>query len=197
MYFTFVRSKKIDTPSQSTVPEITNVDTGNIDYTTMTGANVQDETSPTTGTTSPVQQAIPATTDQPTSAEQHLLMNFYHAVNTIDTTTIYSMADAHLKQSNVFQTYYSNNWLSKFSAVVLAPKIIVSNIQEKPNTTNNPNIKNLSYTIEYTLVKNQQKFTEERSMVLISKDNTWKIGKVLCETKGCSTMPFFNPDKYK
>ena len=194
-----MRSKKSDTLSQSSVAEITNVDTGNIDYTTMnTGSSIQeDETSETTGTIPPVQQAIPATTYQPTSAEQQLLMNFYHAVNTLDTTTIYNMADTHLKQSNVFQTYYSKNWLSKFSAVVLAPKIVVSNIQEKPNTTSNPSIKNVSYTIEYTIVKNQQKFTEERSMVLVSKDNIWKIGKLLCETKGCSTMPFFNPDKYK
>ncbi|MEI8008226.1 MAG: hypothetical protein WCI00_01960 [bacterium] len=202
-----MRNKKSDTPSQSTMPEITNVDTGNIDYTTMnTGSIVQEETSPATGITPPVQQASPSVQqtlpviikqEQPVTTEQQILMDFYHAVNTIDTATIYSMADAHLKQSNVFQTYYSKNWLSKFSAVVLAPKIVVSNIQERPNTTNNPSIKNFSYTIEYTIIKNQQKFTEERSMILIPKDNTWKIGKLLCETKGCSTMPFFNPDKYK
>ncbi len=207
LYFTFMRNKKSDTPSQSTMPEITNVDTGNIDYTTMnTGSIVQEETSPATGITPPVQQASPSVQqtlpviikqEQPVTTEQQILMDFYHAVNTIDTATIYSMADAHLKQSNVFQTYYSKNWLSKFSAVVLAPKIVVSNIQERPNTTNNPSIKNFSYTIEYTIIKNQQKFTEERSMILIPKDNTWKIGKLLCETKGCSTMPFFNPDKYK
>jgi hypothetical protein len=47
------------------------------------------------------------------------------------------------------------------------------------------------------LVSNQQKFTEERSTTLIKKGDNWRIGKLLCETKGCSTMPFFNPDKYK
>jgi hypothetical protein len=32
---------------------------------------------------------------------------------------------------------------------------------------------------------------------LIKKGDERKIWKLLCETKGCSTMPFFNPDKYK
>jgi hypothetical protein len=32
---------------------------------------------------------------------------------------------------------------------------------------------------------------------LIRKGEDWRIGKLLCETKWCSTMPFFNPDKYK
>jgi hypothetical protein len=31
---------------------------------------------------------------------------------------------------------------------------------------------------------------------LIYKNDAWKIGKLMCETKWCSTMPFFNPDKY-
>ncbi|MEI6671980.1 MAG: hypothetical protein WCL02_01070 [bacterium] len=93
------------------------------------------------------------------------------------------MADAHLETSNVFKTYYSKTWLSKFSAVVLEPKIVVTNIQEKENTTTNPNIKNFIYTLEYTLASNNQKFTEERSTVLIKKGDSWRIGKLLCETK--------------
>lgn len=142
-----------------------------------------------------------ATTVQPTvqslSAQQQIIVDFYQAVNTIDTVTIHTMTDARLKESNVFKTYYSRNRLSKFSEVILAPKIVVTNIQEEPTSSTNPNIKNFSYTLEYTLASNQQKFTEERSTVLIKKGDEWVIGKLMCETKGCSTMPFFNPDKYK
>jgi len=125
-----------------------------------------------------------------------MILDFYQAVNTIDTDTIYKLTDAHLESSNVFKTYYNKRWLSLFSEVILAPKIVVSNIQEK-KSINNPDIKNFTYTLEYTIASNQQKFTEERSTVLIKKGDDWRIGKLMCETKGCSTMPFFNPDKYK
>jgi hypothetical protein len=98
-------------------------------------------------------------------------------------STIYKFTDARLEESNVFKTYYSRTWLSKFSKVILEPKMVVTNIQEKPNTTNNQNIKNFTYTLEYMLASNQQKFTEERSTVLIKKGDDWRIGKLLCETK--------------
>jgi hypothetical protein len=104
-----------------------------------------------------------------------MIIDFYQAVNTIDTVTIHTMADAHLKESNVFKTYYSKNWLSKFSEIILAPKIVVTNIQEKQTNSTNPNIKNFSYTLEYALANTQQKFTEERSTVLIKKGDERKI----------------------
>ena len=186
LYFTFMRDR---TPNltQSQIAEIANVETWNINYNTSTGTVQTPVTTP---------NAVQPTTPNLTP-EQQMIVDFYQAVNTMDTVTIHTMADTHLKESNVFTTYYSKNRLSKFSGIVLAPKIVVSNIQEQPNTTNNPNIKNFSYTLEYTIASNQQKFTEERSTVLIKKGDEWKIGKLMCVTKGCSTMPFFNPDKYK
>lgn len=201
LYFTFIKDKKVDEATSSDMSEITNVDTGNIDYPSseITTGTLEEEFPPVVTTTNTNTQAANAivTPIQSFASEQQMILDFYQAVNSIDTATIHTLADAHLKQSSVFITYYSKNWLSKFSAVVLAPKIVVSNIQEKPNTTNNPNIRNFSYTLEYTIAKNQQKFTEERSTVLLKKGDAWKIGKLMCETKGCSTMPFFNPDKYK
>lgn len=149
--------------TSSNIAEIANVDTGNIDYTTTTATGVQEP--PTvivdTSDTQPTVQNI--------TAEQQVILNFYQAVNTIDTVIIHTMADAHLNQSNVFTTYYSKNRLSKFTENVLAPKIVVTNIQEKTTNSTNPNIKDFTYTLEYTLASNQQKFTEERSTVLIKK----------------------------
>ncbi|MFA6256621.1 MAG: hypothetical protein WC606_05625 [Candidatus Absconditabacterales bacterium] len=180
LYFTFMRDKKASDLTQSEIAEMANIETGNIEYTpqgTLHTGSIQ--------------------TAQKNTTEQQMIIDFYQAVNTIDTVTIHTMADAHLKESNVFKTYYSKNWLSKFSEIILAPKIVVTNIQEKQTNSTNPNIKNFSYTLEYALANTQQKFTEERSTVLIKKGDERKIGKLLCETKGCSTMPFFNPDKYK
>ncbi len=192
LYFTFMRDQKVNTLTQDEIAEITNIETGNIDYTmpisTETPPAENQEIVTVDTTTPPVEQNI--------TSEQQMIVDFYQAVNTIDMSTIYRLTDGRLEESNVFKTYYNKRWLSMFSEVVLAPKITVTNIQEKPSTEN-PDIKNFTYTLEYTIARNQQKFTEERSTVLIKKWDDRRIGKLMCETKGCSMMPFFNPEKYK
>jgi hypothetical protein len=50
------------------------------------------------------------------------------------------------------------------------------------------------YKLSYS-VKNIQ-FIEERETTFITRNNEQKIAKIMCITKGCSTMPFFNPGKY-
>lgn len=126
-----------------------------------------------------------------------MIVDFYQAVNTVDMDTVYKLTDSHLEESNVFKTYYSRRRLTEFTDMIVAPKVVVTNIQEQPTGSANPNIKNFTYTLEYMLASNQQKFTEERSTVFVKKGDERRIGKLMCETKGCSTMPFFNPDKYK
>ncbi len=192
LYFTFIRDKQEEKLPQSEIAEIANIETGNIDYTTTDTGIVQEEQLPAVVVNTAGEQNTQTLTTQ-----QQMVIDFYKAVNAIDTVTLHTMTDDRLKESNVFRTYYSKNRLSKFSEVIIAPKIVVTNIQEEPHTTNNPNIKNFTYTLEYMLASNQQKFTEERSTVLIKKGDIWKIGKLMCETKWCSMMPFFNPDKYK
>lgn len=132
---------------------------------------------------------IPSETDtnptdiQSLSPQQQTIVDFYTAVNAIDVSTIYQMADAPLTQSNVFKTYYSKNWLSKFSQTIASPKIVVTNIQEVPTTSTNPDVKKYTYTVEYVVATSNQKFTEERSTLLIKKNDSWKIGKLMCEIK--------------
>ena len=185
-----MRDKKTDELVEPEIAEITNINTGNVDYTSDETGNTQEVTAiETTNAVSPPLQA--------SVSEQQMIIDFYQAINTMDINAMYTLTDAYLEQSNVFKTYYSRRWLSNFSEIILAPKIVVTNIQETPTNSTNPNIKSFSYTLEYTLASNQQKFTEERSTTLIKKGDNWRIGKLLCETKGCSTMPFFNPDKYK
>jgi len=192
LYFTFMRDQKANTLTQDEIAEITNIETGNIDYTMPISTEmppVEDqETVVIDTTTPPVEQNV--------TSEQQMIIDFYQAVNTIDMSTIYTLTEGRLEESNVFKTYYNKRWLSMFSEVVLAPKITVTNIQEK-SSIDNPDIKNFTYTLEYTIARNQQKFTEERSTVLIKKWDDRRIGKLMCETKGCSMMPFFNPEKYK
>ena len=174
LYFTFMKNEKNDL-AQSDIAEIANIETGNIDYESIDSGFLEETT--TTGT------AIPEQEIQPLTMQQQILVDFYQAVNAIDMNTIYTLTDAHLEASNVFKTYYSKRRLTKISEAIVTPKIVVTNIQEAANTTGNPNIKNFTYTLEYVLASNQQKFTEERSTVLIKKGDSWRIGKLLCETK--------------
>lgn len=191
LYFTFMRDKKTEELTPSELSEITNIDTGNIDYTSSDTVTYTEDTS--TGTT----VIAPEPTVQNLSTEQQVLVDFYQAINTVDMDTIYKITDARLEESNVFKTYYSRRWLTNFNEAILAPKIVVTNIQEVASTSTNPNIKSFGYTLEYVIASTQQKFTEERSTTLIKKGEDWKVGKLMCETKWCSTMPFFNTEKYK
>lgn len=180
LYFTFIKKNDIS-PKEPVItpklPEITNVQTGNITYTSGTLYQNNDNASFT--------------------PEQQVLVDFYTAINQMNMENIYNFAEAHLEKSNVFKTYYSTHRLQNFVDIITEPKITISNIEETITNSTNPNIKNYTYTIEYTLASNQQKFTEEWSTVLIFKWDSRKIGKLMCETKWCSTMPFFNPEKYK
>jgi len=191
LYFTFMKEKDPNDLTQAEMAEITNVETGNIDY-SQPGAIEEPEVNVVVEKPETVQPTI-----QNLNIEQQLIVDFYQAVNSLDMETLYTLTDARLEESNVFKTYYSRRRLTSFSEAIIAPKIVVTNIQEVANTSTNPNIKSFEYTVEYMLASNQQKFTEERSTTLIKKGDNRRVGKLMCETKGCSTMPFFNPDKYK
>jgi hypothetical protein len=71
----------------------------------------------------------------------------------------------------------------------------VQNIQIQPPASSTSNVQQATYTLQYTL-KNGQIFTENRSVVFIKRWTEYTIGKIMCDTVGCSQMPFFNPAKY-
>ena len=127
--------------------------------------------------------------------ERKTLMMFYNDVNSKNFTWLYSMVDSRLKNSNVFRTYYSKNWITKFLGGLDWENITVGNVQEKQTTTNNPDIKTLTYNLQYK-VKWWEEFSELRSMIIIKRWEEYKVGKIMCETQWCSQMPFFNPGKY-
>jgi len=191
LYVTFIQKKDISIVTQQEIAAIANVETGNIDY--SQSSTIEE---PEVNTIVEKQEIVQATIQNLTQ-EQQLIMDLYQAVNNVDMDMLYTLTDARLEESNVFKTYYSRRWLTNFSDGIIAPKIVVTNIQEVATTSTNPSIKNFEYTLEYMLANNQQKFTEERATTLIKKGKNRKIGKLMCETKWCSTMPFFNPEKYK
>ncbi len=180
LYFTFIKDKNPADLTREEMAEITNVETGNVDYTTP-DAIPEEEVKVVVE--NPQTQETMQPTIQNLSAEQQLIVDFYQALNTVNMDMVYTLTDARLEESNVFKTYYSKRRLTNFMDSIIAPKIVVTNIQEVPTTSTNPNIKNFEYTVEYMLANNQQKFTEERSTTLIKKGDNRRVGKLMCETK--------------
>lgn len=126
---------------------------------------------------------------------QTALTNFYQAVNTRSFTLFDSIVDTTLRNSTTFRTYFSVNRLTRFLNSLNEGTIYITNIKEISNSQN-PNISNLTYTLQYTLTTDKQTYTEDRSATLIEKWQEYKLAKIKCDTVGCSRMPFFNPGKY-
>lgn len=191
LYYTFIKDK---TPTQDELTHIPNIETGNIDY---NGVTTIEEPEIQISIEYPETQEIIQPIVEALTKEQDTIIKFYQAINSVDMDTLYELTDTHLKNSNVFKTYYSKRWLSNFNEAIIAPKVVVTNIQEVVSTSENPDIKSFEYTLEYMVASDQKKFTEERSTTLIKKGDNRKVGKIMCETKWCSRMPFFNTEKYK
>lgn len=156
-----------------------NVQTGNIPFTQSTP---QQQSWTTT--------VVPAA---PTNTKS-VITTFYDAMNQQDIKTLYALVDSRLKATSVFQTYFSNNRLSLFIGGIQWP-IVVSDIQQSDLPAKSTNVQQMKYTLTYSLA-NGEMYTEQRSATLIEKNGSYKIGKIMCDTQGCSQMPFFNPGKY-
>lgn len=155
---------------------IVNVQTGNIPF---------EETEVSTGAEIPVQEAVDT---------KAVIIAFYDAFNQKDVKTLYALTDSHLNQTNTFLTYFTSNRLNKFLGW-LAWSVKVSDIEMSIVPAQSTEVQEMTYTISYTL-KDGQTFQEERSALLIKKWESYKIWKLMCETTGCSKLPFFNPGRY-
>jgi len=105
-----------------------------------------------------------------------------------------SIVDTILKNWNTFRTYFNNKRLTRFIDNLTQDKITISNLKE--TISDNKNIKNYTFTSQYTLTTDNKTYKEERSITLSKKNNEYKIAKIMCNTSWCSRMPFFNPWKY-
>lgn len=179
IYVTLLKGQRaLEEQLWSKEPSVENIQTWNIPF-VSTPSDVE------TGTTAPVQEKLSTNTVIPA---------FYDAFNQKDVKTMYALTDKRLNSTNMFITYFTTNWLTKFLGGVVGG-VKVSNMQISVLPAKSTNVQEISYTISYQL-KNNQTYTEDRSATLIEKNGAYKIGKLMCETTGCSQMPFFNPGKY-
>lgn len=117
-----------------------------------------------------------------------ILQKIYNEIQSENFEELYKNIDNNLKQSSIFRTYFSNNRLQRF----------INNIEDKNINIELLKIEDEESKVSYRLsyfVKGT-KFIEERETTFANRNNEQKIAKIMCITKGCSTMPFFNPGKY-
>jgi len=117
-----------------------------------------------------------------------ILLKIYWYLQESKIDEIYWYIDNTLKQSSTFKTYFSRSRLQRF----------IDNIDDKSLKIEETKIDNESWKVTYKVsysIKNII-FVEERETNFITRDNEQKIAKIMCITKGCSKMPFFNPGKY-
>ena len=177
IYITILKSQKALGKQLVAENPVVNVDTGNIPF-------AEWETQIVTGS---------ETAPQVPTDVQAVITAFYDAVNQKNMSTLYTLADVHLKATNMFKTYFSNNRLSKV-LWVLQWNILVQNISISARPTTSTTVQEVHYTLVYPLRNGEQK-SEEWSALVLLKGTAYKIGKLMCITTGCSKMTFFNPEK--
>jgi hypothetical protein len=65
------------------------------------------------------------------SNDQTLIYNFYNYINELDYDHINASVDKYLRNSDVFRTYFTQNWLSRFKNKVNNNGLNISNINLK------------------------------------------------------------------
>lgn len=148
----------------------------------------------TTITQEPIIEQIIQEVEEPTipeipKDEKFLIIEqIYWAIKESNFDIIYTNIDTNLKQSTIFKTYFSKNRLQRF----------IDNIDNNDITVELINIDNETskvwYNLKYSI--DNISFIEEWEATFTTRNNEQKIAKIMCITKGCSTMPFFNPWKY-
>lgn len=178
LYVSQTKKIKEDTLIQQTITELKQIASGNKTGLPETG-NIQKS----------IENQKPLTV-VPETREGQIIQTFYGQIRNQQRNEIYISVDNKLKQSSIFQTYFSRKRLERFVNNLNKP-----NIQITINEVIPWDIPTVKYTINYQ-IKDGTAFTEQRDAALIKKDDTYKIGKIRCETTGCVKMPFFNPTKY-
>lgn len=117
-----------------------------------------------------------------------ILKNIYTSIEQQLFDEVYPYIDNSLKQTSTFKTYFSKNRLQRFITNIDNKNIDIEII--KSTQEENKVMYKLTYSIKSVI------FREEREALFTTKNNEKKITKIMCTTKGCSTMPFFNPGKY-
>lgn len=123
------------------------------------------------------------------SNDQTLIYNFYNYINELDYDRINASVDKYLRNSDVFRTYFTQNWLSRFKNKVNENGLSIININLKSGDENTTRY--YDYTIHYELAESGEGFDENWELAIVNRNGEYLIGSIRCVTTWCSKMPFF------
>ena len=123
------------------------------------------------------------------SNDQTLIYNFYNYINNLDFDNINASVDKYLRNSDVFRTYFTQNWLTRFKDKISSNGLRIDNITRKSWDENSTRYYN--YTIHYELAESGESFDEDWELAVVNRNWEYLIWSVRCVTTGCSKMPFF------
>lgn len=121
----------------------------------------------------------------------NIIENFYQKINNKKFEELAAFVDNYLKFSNVFNTYYTENWMWNFLSHLNNEKIYITSL--KQIDSEKENVEYYTYNIKYKLKNNNELFEENWKVAIV--DRWWEklIWSIQCTNTGCSKMPFFNP----
>jgi hypothetical protein len=123
------------------------------------------------------------------SNDYTIIYNFYSYINDLDYTNINSSVDKYLKNSDVFRTYFTQNWLSRFRDKINSNGLSINNINLVSWDENSTRY--YSYTVHYELAESGEGFNEDWELAIVNRNGEYLIGSIRCVTTWCSKMPFF------
>ncbi len=129
--------------------------------------------------------------------DYEIINEFYNTLNNKEFVKLSSLVDSYLKSSNVYKTYYSNNWLTKFTEKLANKKVYLMGIKEINSENKKDNVTHYSYILKYKLNNSNELFKEEREASIVTRWDKKLIWSLRCVTVWCSKMPFFNLPRYE
>ncbi len=121
----------------------------------------------------------------------NIIKNFYQKINQKKFEELVVFVDNYIKFSNVFNTYYTENWMWNFLSHLNNEKIYITNLEQMESEKEN--VEYYTYNIKYKLKNNNEMFEEKWKVAIVDKWWEKMIWSIQCINTGCSKMPFFNP----
>lgn len=123
------------------------------------------------------------------SNDYNIIYNFYNYINDLDFNNINASVDKYLKNSDVFRTYFTQNWLSRFREKINSNGISINNVNLVSWDENSTRY--YSYTVHYELAESWESYDEDWELAIVNRNWAYLIGSIRCVTTWCSKMPFF------
>jgi len=124
------------------------------------------------------------------------IQDFYSYLVNDDTENMDSLVDYPLLNSSTWKTHWSKKNISTFTKH-LNTTVSLDNINFVEGSDNqNKHTRKYKYIFSYSM-DNNDSFTEDWEVTLLSRDWRTLISEIMCKTEWCSRSPFFWPQNYE